>query len=382
MFIGGGRNWKEDLTMGLLTAKVVSMCLLGAVSMAVGLLPLVFKRFCGFGTGQTSRRNQILLSALTCFGGGVILATCFTHMLPEVNLFLQNNIDKGVFPDTGLHMAEIFVLCGFFMVYATEELTHFFIHKYMRPANTVQPAPSGSVRSEEMKPALSNGHGGGGGHSHEAEALEFIDGDNATFEATLRGFLVILALSLHAVFEGIALGLTATESSVWYLFFAVASHKFVISFCIGMQFVSSGIKTLLNVIFISTFSLISPIGAGIGIAVSETVSSEADVQTSAVTVLQGLATGTLLYVVFFEVIEKERLKKTNGLMMVAFIVLGALTMTIVQYIEVVASSADEASLPSSEQFVHTQCMKNMPYTTYPIQMECREDGKLYHRIKE
>ena len=72
----------------------------------------------------------------------------------------------------------------------------------------------------------------------------------------------------------------------------------------------------MNVIFISTFSLISPIGAGIGIAVSETVSSEADVQTSAVTVLQGLATGTLLYVVFFEVIEKERLKKTNGLMMV------------------------------------------------------------------
>ena len=94
-----------------------------------------------------------------------------------------------------------------------------------------------------MKPALSNGHGGGvggHGHSHEAEALEFIDVDNATFEATLRGFLVILALSLHAVFEGIALGLTATESSVWYLFFAVASHKFVISFCIGMQFVSSG----------------------------------------------------------------------------------------------------------------------------------------------
>ena len=46
--------------------------------------------------------------------------------------------------------------------------------------------------------------------------------------------------SLHAVFEGIALGLTASESSVWYLFFAIASHKFVISFCVGMQFVSSG----------------------------------------------------------------------------------------------------------------------------------------------
>merc|ERR1711974_114952 len=67
--------------------------------------------------------------------------------------------------------------------------------------------------------------------------------------------------------------------------------------------------------------------------------SEADVQESVVTVLQGLATGTLLYVVFFEVIEKERLKKTNGLLMVAFIFLGAVVMTLVQYIEVVASAA-------------------------------------------
>lgn len=62
-------------------------------------------------------------------------------------------------------------------------------------------------------------------------------------KATLRGFLVILALSLHAVFEGIALGLTHSANSAWFLFFAIASHKYVISFCIGMQFVSSGTAT-------------------------------------------------------------------------------------------------------------------------------------------
>lgn len=79
---------------------------------------------------------------------------------------------------------------------------------------------------------------------------------------------------------------------------------------------TKGIKTVLNIAFIATFSVISPVGAGIGIAISETVQDEASLQTSAVTVLQGLATGTLLYVVFFEVIEKERMKKTNGLLMV------------------------------------------------------------------
>ena len=37
--------------------------------------------------------------------------------------------------------------------------------------------------------------------------------------------------------------------------------------------------------------------------------------------LQGLATGTLLYVVFFEVLEKERKKEKNGLIQVGFIFL-------------------------------------------------------------
>ena len=78
-----------------------------------------------------------------------------------------------------------------------------------------------------------------------------------------------------------------------------------------------GLKTWLICIYVSTFSLISPVGVGIGIALSETMESEASAQGSLVTVLQGLATGTLLYVVFFEVIEKERIKGTNGLLQVS-----------------------------------------------------------------
>ena len=66
-----------------------------------------------------------------------------------------------------------------------------------------------------------------------------------------------------------------------------------------------------------TFCLISPVGAAIGIALSETATTEASLQTSFVSILQGLATGTLLYVAFFEVIEKERMKKTSGLLIVS-----------------------------------------------------------------
>ena len=54
-------------------------------------------------------------------------------------------------------------------------------------------------------------------------------------------------------------------------------------------------------------SLITPVGIGIGIAVTES----SNIEGSFVAILQALAAGTLVYVVFFEVLEKERVKKQN-----------------------------------------------------------------------
>jgi hypothetical protein len=69
--------------------------------------------------------------------------------------------------------------------------------------------------------------------------------------------------------------------------------------------------------FQTTFSLFSPIGIAIGIALTETVSREEEVQSPTVIALQGVATGTLLYVVFFELLEKERARKgVNSLIQV------------------------------------------------------------------
>jgi zinc transporter 1/2/3 len=68
--------------------------------------------------------------------------------------------------------------------------------------------------------------------------------------------------------------------------------------------------------YMGTFALITPLGIGIGIALTETATDDSSLQNVVVTVLQGLAAGTLIYVVFFEVLEKERLKKSNGLVQV------------------------------------------------------------------
>lgn len=55
---------------------------------------------------------------------------------------------------------------------------------------------------------------------------------------------------------------------MWVMFGAVASHKFVISFCMGMELMNSqaGIRTLVGSILF--FGVVTSLGIGIGGAVS------------------------------------------------------------------------------------------------------------------
>jgi len=357
--------------MELLGAKILTMTLLGGIAIIVGILPIFLRKFCNIGSGN-SPKGQLFLSALSCFGGGVILTTCFTHMLPEVNHFLDLNIKNGHFPKTGMAMAEIMVLCGFFMIYLVEEITHIVVdkmHHGPKVADVNGHTPS-TKDSEEAEPMTKTGHQ----HVHEEVPIELLGAASDSeqqFQATLRGFLVILALSLHAVFEGIAMGLTRETKGVWYLFFAIASHKYVISFCVGMQFINSGLKTWVICIYVSTFALISPVGVAIGILLIETLESEASAQGSLVVILQGLAAGTLLYVVFFEVIEKERVKGTNGLVQVSFLGLGCLAMILLEVVGLELEASPESTEAMSINLgLNCTLEKVEPFWKYPMNFTC------------
>merc|ERR1712062_963137 len=86
--------------------------------------------------------------------------------------------------------------------------------------------------------------------------------------ATARGFLVVLALSIHDLFEGMALGVAKRQSSVWFLLLAFASHKWVISGCLGLKWARSALRPLVSVIYMTVFCVVSPIGIGIGMALT------------------------------------------------------------------------------------------------------------------
>lgn len=177
-------------------------------------------------------------------------------------------------------------------------------------------------------------HHHGHGHSH---AIPFKDEDDglatssSTVAKSFRGLLAVLALSFHAVFEGLAVGLESSVGNVWYLFAAIATHKLVIAFCVGVELISTRTKLVLIFVYLATFAAVTPLGIGVGIALSND-GEEAGTSSVATVILQGMAAGTLLYVVFFEVLQRERANTKSGIWQLIAIVAGFVIMLALQLI--------------------------------------------------
>ena len=97
----------------LLASKIVSMLILGLASWIIGLVPMVAVRrgWISRKESEGSPRMTRILSYMMCFGGGVIMTSSLTHMLPDVNDVLAESIENGTFPDTSKSPS---TFCGYF----------------------------------------------------------------------------------------------------------------------------------------------------------------------------------------------------------------------------------------------------------------------------
>lgn len=119
-----------------------------------------------------------------------------------------------------------------------------------------------------------------------------------------RSIVYIMALSFHGIFEGMALGLQSMKSSIWALCFAIVVHRCVLAFKLGMDLCRCDEKQGTTFLCIGTFTLISTLGIIIGILISSGASLYSDVTVPEV-ILQSLATGTIFYIVFFDILFKD-----------------------------------------------------------------------------
>merc|ERR1711962_694106 len=114
--------------------------LIVSLSLAFGFLPLLISRRYALNPGVATEAALLgrrslppsILSFLLNLGGGVLLANCFCHWLPEVREGLTDTDIDSVLP-----LAEVMMCSGFLVVMAVEvSLQHCFnratsLHKFV-----------------------------------------------------------------------------------------------------------------------------------------------------------------------------------------------------------------------------------------------------------
>ncbi|XP_049904077.1 zinc transporter ZIP1 [Epinephelus moara] len=290
----------------LLQVKIGALIGLLLLTLLFGFIPARVKWFRDTNGTETHRT---VLSLISCFAGGVFLAACLLDIIPDylsdINAALDSQKVESNFP-----LPEFIMAAGFFTVLILERLV----------LNCRERAGS----HEERAPLIQdnrNGHGHGHGHGTSPDLESSSHHVHVDFQAhsPFRSFMLFLSLSLHSVFEGLAIGLQSTDSKVLEICIAILVHKSIIVFSLSVKLVQSAVAPLWVAAYIGVFAVMSPIGIAIGISVME-AQLEAGALVQAI--LEGLAAGTFIYITFLEILPHELNSPGKQLLKVLFILLG------------------------------------------------------------
>uniref|UniRef100_A0A6G1SG56 Zinc transporter ZIP1 n=1 Tax=Aceria tosichella TaxID=561515 RepID=A0A6G1SG56_9ACAR len=255
---------------------------------------------------------------------------------------------------------EVALCCGFIFMYVVEQLFLRFVnnHTHEHPGgdtSTGQLIGSQPKRSSAPGVGGSPGVGGLGLGELEAERLSVdqrdstsavvLDGGSVSdlpsgarrakgsasttgaFYKFIRGLLIVSAFSLHSIFDGVAIGSQDSIEKVWTIFFAISCHKLIIVAVVGFELFSATLEShLWTLIHLTIFSIMSPIGILLVIVAQNSLKVSSD--DPAIILLQSFATGTLLYIIFVEILQpkEDRFHARNRSTKILSLILGFAAM--------------------------------------------------------
>merc|ERR1719394_1382833 len=219
--------------MTLYTEKVITLFSMTFITFLFGMLPLKLFSQLRNNTDVTSMiRWRLFISFCSCFAGGVFIAACLLDLLPDVEESFKKVLEeiKDQYKvDFDYPVAQFVIVFGFFVILTIEQtVLHFqeqwaldaerepLLSRRRRNSNGSTSSYSSMQGHIHHHQHSDHDHGHGHGHSH------------AVFNhSSLRSIMLLIALSFHSVFEGLAIGLQNNTTHLMTVFIAVITHKAV-----------------------------------------------------------------------------------------------------------------------------------------------------------
>lgn len=330
-------------------------------------------------------KYNIISTYITCFSSGIFLATSMLELLPNVvknvndiklmfdskSSMEQMSSSSSVFmmshemPDlsnstishflnlrlTKFPLGEFFIVLGILLVMLIEQSM-----MYYNERNSNKKSFKSKIKYEKIvnNPRCSEQINDQRVSLEETEQL--IDNKNSIMKVKkddsvikTRIIVLLIALSIHSIFEGLTIGLQTQHNTLVNVIIAISVHKCLIAFSFGQQLIEnlnrfSNISVDMNnyetgkgisyryLIFNNfIFSISNPFGILIAILIVDIYSST--FSTLLVSLIKAISCGTFIYITFFEILPNE-LNNSIGsrLLKVFFIYIGFLIFSIIIFL--------------------------------------------------
>eukprot|EP00397_Hematodinium_sp_SG-2012_P014779 GEMP01015037.1.p1 GENE.GEMP01015037.1~~GEMP01015037.1.p1 ORF type:complete len:338 (+),score=72.51 GEMP01015037.1:1547-2560(+) len=312
-----------DGVKGLALAILIIVSVIGAI-----VLPLFLKHKainCVFGEAMSA---------------GVMLTAAVVHLLPEAVEELAKAKSLGA-EKAGIVAGIICVSTYVVFVLLEEIATHLLMKEHDTESpikeleaeeaqelesgttdGTLTPPPLIAVKSHTLE-TVQSGHCHIG-HSHSGTNNEAKD----SAMLSVSGVCLFVALGMHSIVEGFAMGAPTEIKQVWMLLVSIGAHKGLEAFALGQTLLAAKYGKVAFGIMVVTFVLFSPLGLCIGWGCSQYW----DGSGVGIGVTNAIAGGTFLSVSTFELLprvfrESGRLpEKTFGL------IIGVVALALIIYL--------------------------------------------------
>jgi zinc transporter 1/2/3 len=135
---------------------------------------------------------------------------------------------------------------------------------------------------------------------------------------------VLVALSVHAILEGLALGAQPAFAEATVLFVAIFAHKLMAGFALGTSLARSAIPARFRLGLLAVFAGATPVGIVLG--AMPAMGLEGSLREGFEAAFLSLAAGTFVYVALLDILRDELLEPGNRFQLFGLVLLGAALM--------------------------------------------------------
>lgn len=274
-----------------LPLKIIAIVSILATSMIGVCLPLMSRSI------PALRPDRNLFVIVKAFAAGIILATGFMHVLPDSFDMLWSDCLKEnpwhKFPFTGF----VAMLSAIVTLMIDSMATALYSRKsrpaFINPDDAEPETPSSASRL--------HGHG----HGHVAAASKDVDEDKQLLRYRVVAMVLELGIVVHSVVIGLSLGASNNTCSIKGLIAALCFHQMFEGMGLGGCILQAEYKFLKKAIMVFFFSVTTPFGIALGLAMSSTYKENSPSALVTVGLLNASSAGLLIYMALVDLLAAD-----------------------------------------------------------------------------